>query len=221
MKQAGRVELMGATHKYDGLTHIVNGHRVWTGEVRMHESALSIPLKTKKPTLWFVNSMSDLFHEGVTKEWFLQIADVMAITPQHTYQVLTKRPERMAAQVSQLETAKFEHVWWGTSVGMKLAKERIEHLRDTPAKTRFLSCEPLLEDLGELDLSGIHWVIVGGESGVGARPMEVEWAENILRQCREQGVKFFCKQMGGVRDKRGDLAQMPESLRVREMPEAQ
>ena len=152
----------------------------------------------------FVNSMSDLFHTEVPDDYIEQVARVMVEANWHTFQVLTKRAERL----KQLLGTKLwfassaQNIWWGVSVeNKKHGKPRIDHLRRSPAITRFLSVEPLLEDLGELDLSGIHWVIVGGESGNGARPMKREWVINILSQCREQGTKFFFKQWGGIRKK--------------------
>ncbi len=149
----------------------------------------------------FVNSMSDLFHTLVPGEYIESVARVMVTANWHTYQVLTKRAERLqeflASRLRFANNAK--NIWWGVSVeNKKHGLPRIEHLREAPAHVRFLSIEPLLEDIGELNLSGIHWVIVGGESGHGARPMKREWVDNILRQCRAQGVKFFFKQWGGV-----------------------
>lgn len=146
--------------------------------------------------------MSDLFHERVPDSYIELVADVMVEAHWHTYQVLTKRAERLR---DLLETklrcaAAKPHIWWGTSVeNKKHGVPRIESLRSAPARVRFLSIEPLLEDLGHLDLTGIHWVIVGGESGPGARPMKREWVISIRRQCREQNVPFFFKQWGGVR----------------------
>jgi protein gp37 len=153
----------------------------------------------------FVNSMSDLFHTGVPDEYIEQVAGVMVEANWHTFQVLTKRAERLQQLLETKLTfaSSARNIWWGVSVeNKKHGKPRIDYLRHSPAVTRFLSVEPLLEDLGELDLSGIHWVIVGGESGPGARPMQREWVINVLRQCREQGVKFFFKQWGGVRKKK-------------------
>jgi protein gp37 len=149
----------------------------------------------------FVNSMSDLFHTYVPDEYILRVTQVMITANWHTYQVLTKRADRLESLLTnQLRFgAEAKNIWWGVSVeNKKHGLPRIEHLRKAPAQVRFLSVEPLLEDLGEIDLSGIHWVIVGGESGHGARPMKRDWVINILRQCQKQGSKFFFKQWGGV-----------------------
>ena len=150
----------------------------------------------------FVNSMSDLFHDGVPDQYVTAVAKVMAAADWHTFQVLTKRAERLAGLLEgDLSfAAQCRNIWWGVSVeNRKHGLVRIEHLRRAPAAVRFLSIEPLLEDLGRLDLRGIDWVIVGGESGPGARPMSVDWVRGIRDQCRGAGVPFFFKQWGGVR----------------------
>jgi protein gp37 len=146
--------------------------------------------------------MSDLFHEEVPDDYIAEVTDVMVRADWHTYQVLTKRSARMRDLLNErlrVAAAK-RHIWWGVSVENKRhGLARVEHLRSAPARVRFLSVEPLLEDLGSLDLSGIHWVIVGGESGFGARPMKREWVISVRRQCRQQDVPFFFKQWGGLR----------------------
>jgi protein gp37 len=183
----------------------VPGHPYAQGfDLRLVPNKLHEPLKWREPRMVFVNSMSDLFHTGVPDEYIEQVAGVMVEANWHTFQVLTKRAERLQQLLETKLTfaSSARNIWWGVSVeNKKHGKPRIDYLRHSPAVTRFLSVEPLLEDLGELDLSGIHWVIVGGESGPGARPMQREWVINVLRQCREQGVKFFFKQWGGVRKK--------------------
>jgi len=157
---------------------------------------LEDPTKRKKPTVYFVNSMSDLFHEKIPDAYIEQVFDVIQRTPHHTYQILTKRGARMA-RFFKTRTVP-ENAWLGVSVeNIKHGVPRIDHLRRVPAKIRFLSVEPLLEDVGELDLHDIHWVIVGGESGPKARPMKEEWADSIRAQCEEQQVAFFFKQWGG------------------------
>lgn len=157
---------------------------------------LEDPVKRKKPTIYFVNSMSDLFHEKIPDAYIEQVFDVIARTPHHTYQILTKRGARMARFFKTRAVP--ENAWLGVSVeNRKHGVPRIDHLRRVPAKIRFLSVEPLLEDVGELDLRDIHWVIVGGESGPKARPMKEEWADSIRTQCEEQQVAFFFKQWGG------------------------
>lgn len=156
---------------------------------------LSGPLERRKPTVYFVNSMSDLFHEKVPFEYIRRVFDVMARAPQHTFQVLTKRAERMAEFCRSAEVP--ANVWLGVSVeNRKHGVPRIDVLRKVPARVRFLSVEPLLEDLGPIDLAEIHWVIVGGESGVKARPMRREWVDGIKRQCDQARVAFFFKQWG-------------------------
>ncbi|MFT3819851.1 MAG: phage Gp37/Gp68 family protein [Rubrivivax sp.] len=159
-------------------------------------SRLGDPLRRGKPTTYFVNSMSDLFHEKVSDSYIAQVLGVVESTPQHTYQVLTKRAERMATYFAAGCPIP-SNAWMGVSVeNRRHDLPRIDHLRRVPARVRFLSVEPLLEQLGLVDLSGIHWVIVGGESGPRARRMLLEWVEGIRRQCEEQGVAFFFKQWG-------------------------
>lgn len=157
---------------------------------------LQDPLKRKKPTIYFVNSMSDLFHERIPDAYIDQVFDVIGQTPHHTYQVLTKRAARMARYFR--DRAAPRNAWLGVSVeNKKHGVPRIQQLRKVPAHIRFLSVEPLLEDIGSLNLEGIHWVIVGGESGPKARPMKQEWANSVRRQCEAQQVAFFFKQWGG------------------------
>jgi len=164
--------------------------------LRLIPERLNDPLRRKKPTVYFVNSMSDLFHERVPAEYIDQVFEVMSATPQHSYQILTKRGERLASYFASRSVP--GNVWLGVSVENKRhGVPRIDCLRQVPAKIRFLSVEPLLEDVGELDLTDIQWVIVGGESGPKARPMKPEWAEAVRLQCEEQNVAFFFKQWGG------------------------
>lgn len=156
---------------------------------------LNQPLQRRKPTMYFVNSMSDLFQDGVPESFIDQVMDVISATPQHTYQILTKRSENMRDYFSTRLVP--DNAWLGVSVeDKKYGKPRIPDLLRIKAKTRFLSVEPLLEDLGRLRLKGIHWVIVGGESGRGARPMREEWAISIRDQCEKENVDFFFKQWG-------------------------
>jgi protein gp37 len=158
---------------------------------------LADPTKRTKPTVYFLNSMSDLFHEKVPDDYIDQVMAVVAQTPQHTCQILTKRAQRMACYFTKGRSVP-PNAWMGVSVeNRKHGVPRIKHLRQVPARIRFLSVEPLLEDVGQLDLTDIHWVIVGGESGAKARPMKPEWAEAVQRQCDEQRVAFFFKQWGG------------------------
>lgn len=194
--------------------------------VAVHDDALQIPMRRQIPTVWFVNSMSDLFHAKVPAEFIARVWWVMATTPQHTYQILTKRPQRMARLLGpggavteacadaeplwltppirdELGTYNGDHelfpapnVWLGTSIELNRHVGRADALRATPAAVRFLSCEPLLGPLPDLDLTGIDWVIVGGESGPGSRPMHPQWARDIRDRCTDAGVPFFFKQWG-------------------------
>jgi len=180
----------------------VPGHPYEQGfDLRLVPEKLSEPLKWKTPKTIFVNSMSDLFHTEVPDDHIEQVARVMSMATWHTYQVLTKRAERLRELLATRLSfaAQLSHVWWGVSVeNRKHGVPRIDVLREAPAKLRFLSVEPLLEDLGEIRLDGIHWVIVGGESGRGARPIEATWVERIRAQCDAADVPFFFKQWGGV-----------------------
>ena len=168
-------------------------------KLTLHEHLLEVPLTWSRPRLVFVNSMSDLFHPDVPLEFVQRVFDTMVRAPRHTFQVLTKRSERAADLASALPWP--SNVWMGTSVEMQRYTERIDALREIPAQTRFLSLEPLLGPLVHLDLSGIGWMIVGGESGPKARPMAEEWATGIRDQCLDQRVAFFFKQWGGTNKK--------------------
>jgi len=173
----------------------VPGYEAGFRKVKTLPSRLGEPLMRTRPTVYFVNSMSDLFHAHVPDSFIDRVFDVMVRCSQHTFQVLTKRAERLLAYTSERSVP--ENVWLGVSVENKRhGVPRINYLRQVPARTRFISIEPLLEDLGSVDLTGIAWAIVGGESGPGARPMKIEWVQNIRRQCGEQDVRFFFKQWG-------------------------
>ena len=188
--------------KYVGLTKRSKRGAVWTDKVRCHEASVEIPLTWKKSRRVFVNSMSDLFHPDVPGEFVRRIWNVMERTPQHHYQILTKRPQRMAALLKEIAPQPLQNVWLGTSVEDERVVERMDHLRDVPASVRFISFEPLIGDVGQIDLTNIHWAIVGGESGPRARPMDEEWVESILDQCLDAGTAFFFKQWGGVNKKK-------------------
>lgn len=183
----------------------VPGHPYEQGfDLRLVPHKLGEPLGWHKPRMVFVNSMSDLFHEDVPDEYILEVVHVMQRASWHTYQVLTKRAARMRSllQTKLRFAAELPPIWWGVSVeNRKHGLPRVEQLRAAPAAIRFLSIEPLREDLGAINLDGISWVIVGGESGHGARPMAKEWVCSIRDQCKEAGVRFFFKQWGGVRKK--------------------
>jgi protein gp37 len=184
----------------------VKGHPYEVGfDLRLVPEKLLEPLFWPKPSTVFVNSMSDLFHPQVSDEFIAQIVAVMMAADWHTYQILTKRSDRLQQMLNgALKYATGAgHIWWGVSVeNIQHGKPRIEHLRTTSAAIKFLSIEPLLEDLGTIDLSDIDWVIVGGESGKGARPVRESWVDAILLQCKDACVPFFFKQWGGVQKKK-------------------
>ncbi|MBS1794865.1 MAG: phage Gp37/Gp68 family protein [Acidobacteria bacterium] len=179
---ARRLKAMGQPNYRDGF------------RLTLQPQMLELPLKWKKPQMIFVNSMSDLFHKDVPVEFIERVFDVMNKARRHTFQVLTKRAERLAELSGRLSWS--ENIWMGVSVESRKYAGRIDELRNTGAQIKFLSLEPLLGPLGALDLTGIDWVIVGGESGHKARPMKAEWAIDIQRQCAAQNVKFFFKQWG-------------------------
>ena len=164
--------------------------------VAVHESTLGDPLKWKQPRLVFVNSMSDLFHQSVPATFIDRVFDVMIHAPQHVFQVLTKRPNRVLQMNERLCWS--PNIWLGTSIESQRWLSRLEQLKESSARVKFLSLEPLLGPLPDLKLGGIDWVIVGGESGPGARPMEADWVRNIRDQCIRDDVPFFFKQWGGV-----------------------
>jgi protein gp37 len=181
----------------------VKGHPYEQGfDLRLVPEKLAEPLRWRTPRMIFVNSMSDLFHDQIPDDYIVAVAKVMTAARWHTFQVLTKRSERIANLLaSKLAFAALQpHIWWGVSVeDRKYGLPRVNHIRATTAAVKFLSVEPLLEDLGQINLRGIDWVIVGGESGPGARPMDKKWALSLRDQCREAAVPFFFKQWGGVR----------------------
>ena len=195
MEMARRLEAMRVS-KYDGLTRRSGDRTVWKGIVREDPESLTIPLRWRKPRKIFVNSMSDLFHEQVSDDFILRVWQVMRDTPHHHYQILTKRPERMARVVSELIDDVLPNVWLGTSVEDAEAVYRIEHLRAASAAIRFISFEPLIGPVGNVDLTDIHWAIVGGESGRNARPIREEWIDELHDQCATFETAFFFKQWG-------------------------
>ena len=215
-------------------------------EFFIDEKILEEPLKRKKPATIFVGDMFDLFHEAIPDAEISYVFATMYDAKQHTFQLLTKRPDRMMRFILHWGVAE-ENIWLGTSIESPDYKERADFLRNTPAELHYLSIEPLLSDIGRLDLSGIEWVICGGESGPGARPFNLAWAESLQEQCKAAGVPFFMKQIGSkplipkamelsargefltettcgdparliVTSKGGDMSEWPESLRVREFP---
>ncbi len=241
---ARRLKAMGQA-KYQN-----DGHPVTSGPgfgITVHTDELSTPLRWRKPRTVFVNSMSDLFHARVPHDFLASAFAVMSCTPHHTYQVLTKRPERMqrlltshawwtafAAEMVELREGAapvaygydgdhpaLPNVWLGTSIESDKHVGRADALRATPAAVRFISAEPLVDDLPSLDLTGIDWLIIGGESGPGSRPMEVAWVEGLIEKARESDTAVFVKQIGKVwagSGKGGDWSTWPEHLRIREYP---
>lgn len=185
---AKRLKLMG-NRKY------VNGF-----EVTLHEDCLEMPLHWKKPSLIFVNSMSDLFHEDVPIEYIQKVFAVMNKASWHTFQVLTKRADRLSALSGELNWT--PNIWQGVTVESDKYRDRIDALRQVGARVRFISFEPLIDDVGKLDLTDVNWAIVGGESGSQARPMELEWILSIKEQCERQNVTFYFKQWGGPNKKK-------------------
>ena len=208
---------------YEGLAKMTKAGPRWTNRIQRVPHLLEEPLKWKRPRLIFVNSMSDLFHENVPLEYIQEVFTVMKQADWHQFQVLTKRAERLAELSSQLIWS--PNVWMGVSVESGEYTFRIDCLRRTEAQLKFLSLEPLLGELNNLKLDGIDWVIVGGESGIDARPMKEEWVIDIRDQCREASVSLFVKQMGTAwarkRNKRGkgdDMSEWPTDLQIRNYP---
>jgi protein gp37 len=196
MRMAARLQAMGH-EKYKGTTRKSGGRYVWTGRVNIDRSSLSAPLEWRRPKRIFVNSMSDLFHEKVPDEFIVRVWDVMAECPQHHFQILTKRPDRMAAMFRQGRLRVLQNAWLGTSIESEEVAERAVHLADINGATLFISFEPLIGRIGDINLHKIHWAIVGGESGPRARSMEVEWVDRLHEICRRDDVAFFFKQWGG------------------------
>ena len=260
MGQAGRFS--GPGQPYKGLVRKTNQGFKWTGEIRLIEKDLDVPLRWRKPKRIFVNSMSDLFHENVSDAWIDKIFAIMALASRHTFQVLTKRAERMqvytsdsvtpfriAEAISVLTDTKItsiawplSQVWAGVSVENQATLNRLNHLCETPAAVRFASFEPLLENLGDvtpwlqpvLNAAGLDWAIIGGESGPGARPCDLEWIRSLVRQCREVGTATWVKQLGTrpyivsefdktypvrLAARKGDApSEWPRDMRIQEFP---
>jgi protein gp37 len=200
MRMAARLAAMG-TPKYVGLTRKSGGRALWTGKIALDVRSLSAPYKWRKPRKVFVNSMSDLFHPSVPDDFIARVWRVMIETPQHTYQVLTKRPDRMCTLLTTAAFGAAPNIWLGTSVENSDVLSRIEDLRNIPRFIKFISFEPLIGSVGAVDLTDIDWAIVGGESGPRSRPMEPLWVEQIEDRCRAYGTAFFFKQWGGINKK--------------------
>lgn len=217
-RMALRLATVGGTtaDKYEGTAKRArDGRPVFAGRINLDRASLDIPLGWRKPKRVFVNSMSDLFHADVPEGFIRRVFGVMERCPQHQFQILTKRPERAAELAPRLSWP--ENVWMGTSVESAMYVHRVHDLRRIGAAVRFLSVEPLLGRIRRLPLDGIHWVIVGGESGPGARPMESEWVTEIRDQCIAKDVSFFFKQWGGVR--KCETGRVLEGRTWDEMPE--
>lgn len=195
---APRLQRMGA-QRYSN-----NGNPITSGvgfDVTLHDDLISAPLAWRKPSMIFVNSMSDLFHARVGLDFVEQIFETMHNTPQHTYQVLTKRAARLPKIVDKLRWP--SNLWLGVSVENQQTLNRVDYLRDMPVSVRFISAEPLLGPLTNMNLDGIDWVIVGGESGANHREMDLDWARDVREICAEQNVAFFFKQVGGKKSTSG------------------
>lgn len=188
-------EAMAKRLKAMGQPRYSNGFKL-----TLHHDLIDLPLRWKAPRRIFVNSMSDLFHKDVPDEFIMKVFAVMNEASQHTFQVLTKRPERVAQMAHMLNWT--PNIWMGTSVENMQVAKRVDHLRKVPSHVRFLSCEPLLGSLRGLNLDGIHWLIAGGESGPGARPMNEQWVRELRDECVRVGVAFFFKQWGGIQKHR-------------------
>jgi protein gp37 len=200
MRMAARLQAM-QHQSYLETTRLSGGRPVWTGKINLLHHTLSIPLRWKKPRKIFVNSMSDLFQDGIRPEFVTKVWDAMKQAHWHTFQVLTKRPENMLAVLRHESLPTLPNVWLGTSVESKDYVKRISVLRKVPAAVRFVSFEPLLGPVGRVNLSQINWAIVGGESGPRARVMQEEWVTQLKTQCDRQSVAFFFKQWGGTNKK--------------------
>ncbi len=200
MRMAARLEAMGVA-KYSGLTRKSGGRAKWTGNIRCDETALDVPHRWRRPRKVFVNSMSDLFHPDVPVDFIRKVWRVMEETPRHEYQLLTKRPDRMRNVLTSGDFKILSNAWLGTSVEGPAVVDRIVHLQATPAAIRFISFEPLIGPIHEVNLDGIAWAIVGGESGPKARGMEEEWVWALKRLCDRSKTAFFFKQWGGVNKK--------------------
>lgn len=196
MRMAARLQAM-KHHKYEGTTRKSGGRYVWTGRVNLDEGSLSAPLEWRKPKRIFVNSMSDLFHPDVPDEFIRRVWDVMVDCPQHHFQILTKRPDRMSDLFDLGLISQHSHIWVGTSVESAEVVDRVSHLKKIKGATLFISFEPLIAEITEVDLKGVHWAIVGGESGPRSRPMQEAWVERLFEICRRDDVAFFFKQWGG------------------------
>jgi protein gp37 len=202
MRAAYRLEHAFGFPTYQGTTRKVKGNIVWTGRVnRASDATMRKPLGWREPKLIFVNSMSDFWHENAKDEWRAEALDIMRATPQHAYQVLTKRPENIAPIMARMGLRSLpDNLWLGCTLEDHRVADRAPMLAAIPARIRFLSVEPMVAELGKIDLSGISWTIGGGESGPGARPMKPDWARSLRDQSAKAGVAFFWKQWGSYKN---------------------
>ncbi|MEO1243788.1 MAG: DUF5131 family protein [Pseudomonadota bacterium] len=201
MRMAARLQAMDHP-SYRGTTRKSGNRYVWTGKTHLLEGTLNIPLTWKKPRLVFVNSMSDLFQDNIPFDYVERVWQIMEKAKLHTFQILTKQPERMAAFLRHRNKHALKNVWLGTSVEDRRVVHRIAELKKCRAAVRFISFEPLVGQVGKVNLSKIDWAIVGGESGPNSRPLEIEWVDQIFDQCEHFDTHFFFKQWGGVNKKR-------------------
>jgi len=201
MRMAARLQAMGHA-SYTGTIRSSGNRSIWSGKTHLLEHTLEIPLSWNKPRLVFVNSMSDLFQDSVPFEYVERVWKTMEKARIHTFQILTKQPERMAEFLRYRNKRPLSNVWLGTSVEDERVVSRIAELKKCRAAVRFISFEPLIGPVGSVNLTNIHWAIVGGESGPKARPLEIDWVEQIFGQCEKYDVSFFFKQWGGVNKKR-------------------
>jgi protein gp37 len=201
MRMAARLQAM--KHPAYAMVTRKSGNRpVWTGHLHLNHAALEIPLRWRSPRRVFVNSMSDLFQDGVPGEFIRDVWDVMGRASWHTFQILTKRPENMLIVMKEQRLPVLTNVWLGTSVESSDCSSRIKTLRRVAASVRFVSFEPLIGPVGRVNLKGIHWAIVGGESGPSARPMDPSWVSEIQFACEKYDTAFFFKQWGGTNKKK-------------------
>ena len=201
MRMAGRLQAMEHP-SYKGVTRKSGNRQVWTGKIHLNEAALEVPLRWRQPRRVFVNAMSDLFQDGVPAGFIQKFWSVMERAHWHAFQVLTKRPDNMKDVLQRLGVPKLNNVWLGTSVESAAYADRIKILRSISAAVRFVSFEPLIGPVGRPSLKGIHWAIVGGESGPAARPMDPKWVTTIQDNCERHGTAFFFKQWGGTNKKK-------------------
>lgn len=201
MRMAARLQAMGHP-SYRDVTRKSGKRAVWTGKVILNERIVDAPLTWRKPRMIFVNSMSDLFQDGVPAEFISKVWETMEAAHWHIFQILTKRPENMRRIIDDASLPLLENVWLGISVESSEYVSRIGELRETRANVRFISFEPLIARVGSVDLNEIDWAIVGGESGPGARPMDIDWVDEIKSACDNAETAFFFKQWGGVNKKR-------------------